>query len=94
MNKINWKIRFKNPAFLVQTIGSIIVPIITYIFGYYGISFQDLTTWTGLLDLILKAVSNPFVVFTSLFMLFNAITDPTTRGVSDSDRALTYRKPQ
>jgi len=30
----------------------------------------------------------------ALMSLFNAVTDPTTKGVGDSDKALTYEKPK
>ena len=49
--------------------------------------------WQAVGDLIVKAVSNPYVVVTMLFALYNAIVDPTTKGIGDSARALTYSKP-
>ena len=40
--KINWKVRFKNPVFIVQLLLAIIMPMLTYA----KLTFEDLTTWT------------------------------------------------
>ena len=88
MKNINWKVRFKNPVFWVQVLVSILVPVLTY----FGLEAKDLTTWNSLFDLLFKAVSNPYVVSMIAVSLFNAINDPVTKGLSDSDRALQYTK--
>jgi uncharacterized membrane protein len=71
--KINWKVRFKNPVFYAQLILSILVPII----GYLGIRFEDLTTWVMLGDVLLQAISNPYVLSLVLVSVWNALNDPT-----------------
>lgn len=35
-----------------------------------------------------------YVVVMALVSLFNAITDPTTKGIGDSEKALTYTSPK
>lgn len=92
MNKINWKIRFnrKNIMFISQVVISVVIPILTY----FGLQASDLTTWSKVWETFVQAVSNPYVVIMALVSLFNAITDPTTKGVSDSDVALTYTEPK
>lgn len=92
MNKINWKIRFnrKNIMFISQVVVSVVIPILTY----FGLQASDLTTWSKVWETFVQAVSNPYVVIMALVSLFNAITDPTTKGVSDSDIALTYTEPK
>lgn len=92
MNKINWKIRFnrKNIMFISQVVISVVIPILTY----FGLQASDLTTWSKVWETFVQAVSNPYVVIMALVSLFNAITDPTTKGVSDSDIALTYTEPK
>jgi phi LC3 family holin len=87
--KINWRVRFKNPVFYAQLILSILLPII----GYMGIRFEDLTTWVVLGDVLLQAISNPYVIALVLVSVWNALNDPTTKGLSDSARARTYKKP-
>ncbi|WP_096269413.1 phage holin [Paucisalibacillus globulus] len=88
--KINWKVRFKNPVFYTQLILSILVPII----GYMGIRFEDLTTWVVLGDVLVQALSNPYVVALVLVSVWNALNDPTTKGLSDSIQARNYKKPR
>ena len=88
--KINWKVRLKNPVFWVQIILAVFTPIL----AYAGLTAQDLTTWTKLLDLLVGAVSNPYVLALVLVSVWNSLTDPTTAGISDSDQAMTYDKPK
>ena len=85
--KINWKIRLQNKMFWVQVYLSVFAPIL----AYAGITEQDLTTWKALGDLITMAISNPFVLFSALIGIFNALVDNTTPGISDSSRALNYK---
>lgn len=87
--KINWKVRFRNPYFWVQ-IG---VTILTTIFAYLGLSVEDLTTWSKVGQVLLEAVSNPYILGVVVVSVFNAIQDPTTKGLSDSEKALTYTEP-
>lgn len=88
--KINWKIRFKNPVFLFQVFLAIAVPI----GAYFGLTGSDVTTWGGLFRVILDALSNPYVLFMTGVSLYNALTDPTVRGVFDSQQALRYNEPK
>ena len=52
-----------------------------------------MTTWAVLGKLLLEIVKNPVVVVSVVISVVNAITDPTTKGISDSTRALGYDKP-
>ena len=86
---INLKVRFRNPVFIAQIILAILTPIL----AYAGLTMQDLTTWEALGNLLLGAVKNPYVLSLVIVSVFNAITDPTTEGVKDSSRAMTYDYP-
>ena len=59
-----------------------------------GITFQDLTSWEKLGEVILNALSNPYILGLIIVNAFNALTDPTTKGISDSEKALTYTEPK
>ena len=87
---MNWKVRFKNPLFIAQMILAVLTPIL----AYAGLTVKDLTTWKALGDLLIGAFSNPYVLGLVVVSLFNAVTDPTTSGVKDSEQALTYAKPK
>lgn len=81
---INWKVRVKSKAFWVAIIPAVLllVQVVAAVFGYA----LDL----GELGNRLLAVVN--AVFAVLAIL-GVVVDPTTEGVSDSARALTYTRP-
>lgn len=87
--KINWKVRIKNPVFWWSVAVAIIAPILTAL----GIEWQSVTSWERLFEIICEAANNPVIVAAVIVSLYNALIDPTTKGVSDSERALTYSKP-
>ena len=86
---INWKVRFKNPMFIVQLVFTFFAPA----FVYFGVKGTDITTWSAFFAVIFDAFSNPYVLFSMLISLWNAITDPTTEGFSDSPQAQKYSRP-
>jgi phi LC3 family holin len=88
--KINWKVRFKNPQWWFSVILAVAVPI----GAYYGITGSDITSWGLFFSTLKSAVLNPYVVFSVLASVWNAVIDPTTSGISDSVNALTYKKPK
>lgn len=88
--KINLKVRFKNPIFYAQLVLSIFTPILTYL----GLTATDLTTWAKLGEVLVQAISNPYVLSLVIVSVYNALVDPTTKGFGDSETALTYDKPK
>ena len=89
MNRINWKVRIKNPVFWVQAAIAVILPILTY----FGLTWEDMTSWAAIENLLLQAVKNPVVIAAVLASVWNAVNDPTTAGLKDSQRAMAYEKP-
>lgn len=88
MKKINWSIRFKNPVFIAQLSMAILLPIL----GYMGLTVEDMTSWQALGDALMGALGNPYVLGLVAVSVWNAVNDPTTSGVTDSAKALTYEK--
>lgn len=86
---INWKIRVKNVSFWI----SIAIAVFTPILAYMGITAQDITTWVALGNVLLDAVSNPYILLMVAVSVYNAVVDPTSTGVTDSARALQYSYP-
>ena len=80
--KINWKVRFKNKVFLTAFI-SLIVGFIYSMLGLFDI-FPAITK-----NSILQIVEQ---VLTFLGLI-GVIVDPTTAGLGDSDRAMSYEEP-
>ena len=87
---MNLKVRFKNPIFIAQFILAILTPIL----AYAGLTLQDLTTWNALGKLLIDALRNPYVLGLIAVSVWNALNDPTTAGITDSELAMTYDKPK
>ncbi len=81
--KINWKVRLKQPAFWIATIPVAIT------FVYSVLAFAGFTP-----SITEDIAQNLFIAIVALLAQFGIIVDPTTKGVSDSDRAMTYDKPE
>ena len=88
--KINWKVRFANPEFWKSIVLAVFVPLL----AYYGMNWADMTTWATIGELFVQAVQNPVVVLSVVVSVYNAIIDPTTKGIGDSEQALTYTEPK
>jgi phi LC3 family holin len=82
--KVNWKVRIKNEAFWVALIPTVIL-LIQVVASTLGFELD-------LGDLGNKLLEIVKIVFTLLAIL-GIVTDPTTAGLSDSKRALTYTEP-
>lgn len=82
---INWKVRIKNKNFWLSIIPAVLllIQVVAAVFGY-TVDLGDLG------NKLLAVVDAVFVVLAIL----GVVTDPTTQGVGDSERALTYEKPQ
>lgn len=87
--KINFTVRFKNPVFWFSIILAILSPVLTY----FGMEAKDLTTWKAVADLFMQTIQNPYLLVLIGVGIYNTTIDPTTSGISDSSRALTYTKP-
>lgn len=83
--KINWKVRLKNKTFWIAVVPAVLllVQVVANVF--------EITLDMGDLGNKLLAVVN--AVF-SLLAILGIVTDPTTVGVSDSERALSYTEPR
>lgn len=86
---INWKVRVKNVSFWV----SVAIALITPVLAYFGLTVQDMTSWCAICEVIVQAVKNPYVLLMAAVSVYNAVVDPTSTGVTDSARALTYTEP-
>ena len=80
--KINWKVRFKNKVFLTSFI-SLIVGFVYSMLGLFDI-FPAITKNSILL------IVDQVLTFLGLI---GVIVDPTTAGLGDSDRAMSYEEP-
>lgn len=82
--KVNWKVRIKNKAFWLAVIPAValVAQAAAAVFGYT----IDLTTMVGKLQAVVNAVF-------ALLVILGIVVDPTTEGIGDSNRAMTYDEP-
>ena len=83
--KINWKVRVKNPYFWIGLLGIILSAM--------GVSADMFTSWGAVVEQAKALISNPYMIGSVIMALLGAILDPTTAGITDSQRALEYNSP-
>lgn len=83
--QINWTVRLKNKAFWLAIIPALLL-LVQAVAALFGFSL-DLGEIGNKLIAVVEAV---FVVLAIL----GVVVDPTTKGVSDSARAMTYGEPK
>lgn len=82
---INWQVRIKNKSFWLALIPAVLLlaQVVAAPFGYqwdFGVLNKQLA------DIVNAAFG--------VLMLLGVVTDPTTQGIGDSARALTYTVPK
>ena len=87
--KINWKVRLRNPVFWAEVAAAAVLPILAQL----GLSWEDMDTWAALWAALVAAVKSPVILTAVAVSVWNAVNDPTARGLSDSERALGYHEP-
>jgi len=82
--RINWKVRLQHIPFLLGLFSLLLLLAqqVASIFGF------DLT---GAMSDQIASILNTVL---SILVLMGVIVDPTTRGTSDSEKALMYRRPR
>lgn len=85
MRKINWEVRLKNKQFWLAIIPAVLllVQAVAAVFGF-TLDLSDLG------DKLLVVVNSIFTVL----VILGVVVDPTTRGIKDSIKALTYTEPK
>ena len=83
--KINLPVRFKNPWFWVGLCGTILTAM--------GVSPEMFTSWGAVWEAVVNLFSNPFMLVSVVLAVLGVFVDPTTSGISDSKRALSYKSP-
>lgn len=81
---INWKVRIKNKLFWLAIIPALFL-LTQQVLSLFGIQMD----FTELQDKVLAIVNTIF----ELLAIVGIVTDLTTDGVGDSQRALSYTRP-
>ena len=80
--KINWKLRFQNKS----TLTTMVLAVIAIVYKILSVCGVIPAIAQGEVEEIAE-----MIIF--VLCLFGIVIDPTTNGVSDSDRAMSYKKP-
>ena len=84
MDKINWKVRIKNKVFWIALIPAVLLLIQTSC-SVFGVELD----FGNLQDKLLAVVNALFAVL----VILGIVADPTTEGLGDSKRAMSYEEP-
>lgn len=79
---INWKVRFRNKVWLTTFITFIVATV-----------YQLLAMFDVAPAITQDSVMQVIAAVLQLLSLLGVIVDPTTKGIADSNRALTYDEP-
>lgn len=85
MKNINWTVRIKNKNFWLAVIPAVLL-LIQAVAAVFGFTL-DLGDIGNKLIAVVNAVFGVLVVL-------GVVNDPTTAGISDSNRAMNYKKPE
>ena len=83
--KVNIPVRLRNVWFWIG-LGAVILSAM-------GVEPAMFTTWDLVWEAIVSLVCNPFRLGCVIIAILGVFVDPTTKGVSDSEQAMTYVKP-
>lgn len=83
--KINIPVRFKNPWFWVGICGTVLAAM--------GVSPEMFTSWGAVWEAVVNMVGNPYMLISVVLAVLGVFVDPTTSGISDSKRAMSYKSP-
>ena len=77
--RINWKVRFRNKVWLRL-----------FIVATLGLAYKAMATFGIAPKIEQQALIDLFDMLLGILLLLGVITDPTTKGIGDSDLAMTY----
>lgn len=80
--KINWKVRLRNKTWVASLL-ALVIAFVYNLMAMLGIDLPVTQEWvTGIVGTVITLLAG-----------LGVLIDPTTPGVSDSERAMTYTKP-
>ena len=82
---INWKVRIKNKTFWLTMIPAVLL-LVQQIACLFGLSMD----FSNIQNQLVAIICTVF----SILAILGIIVDPTTKGLTDSDQALTYTEPK
>lgn len=81
---INWKVRLKSKEFWIAIIPAVLL-LVSQVLALFGVTVN----LDGLGEQLIAIVGAVFAILAIL----GIVVDPTTEGIGDSERALSYDEP-
>lgn len=85
MKNINWTVRIKNKTFWLAVIPAVLLLVQT-VAAVFGFTLDLGDIGNKLIDVVNAAFG--------VLVVLGVVVDPTTAGISDSNRAMNYKKPE
>jgi phi LC3 family holin len=86
---INWKVRFQNRSWVMAFAAQLMIVAQLVLGGLNALGIIDFQLSDTIQQNVLAFINAVFI----LLSMMGLIQDPTTKGMSDSERAKTYKKP-
>jgi phi LC3 family holin len=86
---INWKVRFQNRSWVMAFAAQLMIVAQMVLGGLNALGIIDFQLSDTIQQNVLAFINAVFI----LLSMMGLIQDPTTKGMSDSERAKTYKKP-
>lgn len=83
MKNINWKVRLQSGAFWIGVTG-LVLTLLYYVFDLVG--FIPAYSQEQIVNVVMMVVQ--------ILSFIGIVTDPTTKGIKDSEQAQGYEKPK
>ncbi len=86
---INWSVRLRNKTWVIAFVSQIMIVAQMVLEGMNMLGWTSLSLSEQVQNEVLMLINGIFIILSML----GIVQDPTTKGVKDSERAMTYKDP-
>jgi phi LC3 family holin len=86
---INWSVRLRNKSWVIAFVSQIMIVAQVILEGMNMLGWTSVRLSDQIQNEVLMVVNGIFIILSML----GIVQDPTTKGVKDSERAMTYKEP-
>lgn len=86
---INWSVRLRNKTWVIAFVSQIMIVAQMVLEGMNMLGWTSLSLSEQVQNEVLMLINGIFIILSML----GIVQDPTTKGINDSERAMTYKDP-
>lgn len=86
---INWRVRLRNKTWVIAFVSQIMIVAQMILEGMNMLGWTSFSLSEQVQNNVLMLVNGIFIILSML----GIVQDPTTKGLKDSERAMTYKNP-